>query len=82
MKKEMKQNEWKGSRYKIDEDYYDVAKPRWKEERKRALEAKFSQNLDCREVLLQTKRAKLVHFKRGVEPEADILLMECRDNIL
>jgi len=32
-------------------------------------------------VLLDTKKAKLLHFVRGSEPEVDLLLMELRKNI-
>jgi len=49
------------------------------EERKIALDAKFSQNEDVKQVLLATKKAKLVHFARGKSGnEIDIPLMELR----
>ena len=46
--------------------------------RKEALRAKFTQNLDLKEILLATGRAKLVNYKQGQEPVADIALMELR----
>jgi predicted NAD-dependent protein-ADP-ribosyltransferase YbiA (DUF1768 family) len=47
--------------------------------RKMALNAKFSQNEDVKQVLLATKKAKLVHFSRGASGNViDIPLMELR----
>jgi predicted NAD-dependent protein-ADP-ribosyltransferase YbiA (DUF1768 family) len=49
------------------------------EVRKMALDAKFSQNEDVKQVLLSTKQAKLVHFSRGASGNViDIPLMELR----
>jgi hypothetical protein len=64
---------------KPDADFYELGQnQRSVEERKRALDAKFTQNLDLRQVLGETKRAKLVHFIRGFPAETDELLMKLR----
>jgi hypothetical protein len=62
-----------------DQDFYDVGKAtRSRLERETALRAKFTQNLDLKQVLFETKMAKLVHFVRGSEPEVDDTLMKLR----
>jgi predicted NAD-dependent protein-ADP-ribosyltransferase YbiA (DUF1768 family) len=49
------------------------------EVRKVAVNAKFSQNEDVKQVLLATRKAKLVHFSRGSQGNTvDITLMEMR----
>uniref|UniRef100_A0A6C0HIE0 OTU domain-containing protein n=1 Tax=viral metagenome TaxID=1070528 RepID=A0A6C0HIE0_9ZZZZ len=49
------------------------------EVRKMAIHAKFSQNEDVKQVLLATKKAKLLHFSRGTAGNTiDIPLMELR----
>lgn len=49
------------------------------EVRKMAIHAKFSQNEDVKQVLMATKKAKLVHFSRGAAGNAiDVPLMELR----
>ena len=58
----------------LDPDFYGG---RDKVERGNALTAKF-ENPQLRKVLLGTKKAKLLHFVRGSEPEVDTLLMELR----
>jgi hypothetical protein len=64
---------------KIDADFFEVGvNPRYIEERKRALVAKFSQNMDLKKILMETKNAKLMQFKRGDTPEIDDLLMKVR----
>lgn len=66
----------------IDPDYYEFgSNPRHEVERFDALTAKFCQNPDLKNMLKQTHNAKLVHFIRGREPEADILLMKLRKDI-
>ena len=66
----------------VDPDYYEVrVNPRHEEERYNALTAKFTQNLDLRDVLLATKDAKLTRFYRGKEPKVDILLMRVRKEL-
>jgi len=64
---------------KIDLDY--VEKNREESDRIRALEAKFTQNLDLKKILLETQNAKLVHFVRGMPPEADEFLMKLRKQL-
>ena len=58
----------------LDSDFYGG---RDKVERANALTAKF-ENPQLRKVLMGTKKAKLLHFVRGSEPEVDTLLMELR----
>jgi predicted NAD-dependent protein-ADP-ribosyltransferase YbiA (DUF1768 family) len=66
----------------VDPDFYEVTvQPRNKTERLTALIAKFNQNLDLKHLLLETKRAKLVHFIRGREPEVDMALMKLRQEL-
>jgi len=66
----------------VDNDFYEIGpNPRNIEERKIALNAKFTQNLDLKQVLLETKMAKLNHFIRGREPEKDELLMKLRKDL-
>jgi len=48
------------------------------QERKRALQAKFTQNPEMNKILQMTKRAKLVHYIAKQPPEVDIPLMEVR----
>jgi len=64
---------------RIDNDFFEIGvNTRSDEERKSAITAKFNQNLDLKNILLETKNAKLVHFVRGREPETDNLLMNLR----
>jgi len=68
---------------KIDPDFYEIkANPRHQEERKKALGAKFTQNLDLKSMLLETKMAKLEQFVRRRDPEPDILLMQLRKELM
>jgi len=63
---------------KLDADFYggrDVV------ERTNAVKAKFEQNEELRKTLLFTKKAKLLHFVRGGEPEIDTVLMKMRATI-
>jgi predicted NAD-dependent protein-ADP-ribosyltransferase YbiA (DUF1768 family) len=63
----------------IDEDFYEVKQnPRHEEERLKALVAKFSQNMDLKKVLMETKNAKLMRFKPGNPAEVDELLLKVR----
>lgn len=67
---------------KIDPDFYELGvEPRHEKERKIALEAKFSQNLDLLQTLMSTKNGKLIQFRRGKEPYVDELLMKLRKNL-
>ena len=46
-----------------------------------ALYAKFSQNKDMRDVLVNTKKAKLLLYKSGTEPEQSDTLMIVRNRL-
>ena len=62
-----------------DPDFFTVKEnPIYETQRMKALEAKFNQNLDMKQVLLETKDAKLTHFERGKEAQVDMLLMRIR----
>lgn len=66
----------------IDPDFYEMKEnPRHRTERTTAIIAKFKQNLDLKQTLLETKQAKLLHFIRGKEPESDIELMKLRKEL-
>ena len=66
----------------IDADFYEIGlNPRHVEERNNALTAKFTQNLDLKKVLMETKDAKLMHFERSSPAVADELLMKLRKKI-
>jgi predicted NAD-dependent protein-ADP-ribosyltransferase YbiA (DUF1768 family) len=66
---------------KPDEDYFEVKLDSPHEvARRKALEAKFTQNLDLKKILLETKNAKLMHFIRGFPAKADEELMKLRKN--
>ena len=65
-----------------DPDFFTVKEnPIHEIQRMKALDAKFNQNLDMKQVLLETKDAKLVHFERGKEAPVDMLLMKLRKQI-
>lgn len=67
---------------KIDPDFYEIGvEPRHELERKIALEAKFTQNLDLLQTLMSTKNAKLVIFRRGKDPVTDESLMKLRKEL-
>jgi hypothetical protein len=46
------------------------------------LDAKFGQNLDVKQVLMETQLAKLVHFERGKDPSPDMALMKLRRELM
>jgi predicted NAD-dependent protein-ADP-ribosyltransferase YbiA (DUF1768 family) len=72
----------KSSNIVIDSDFYEMGlNPRHEAERLNALMAKFTQNLDLKKVLMETKDAKLMHFERGNPAKADELLMKVRRTI-
>jgi len=63
----------------IDADFFTIREnPQFETERKKALDAKFGQNLDVKQVLAETQLAKLVHFERGKDPSPDMALMKLR----
>lgn len=63
----------------IDPDFYTIGvNAVYEEERKKALDAKFTQNLDLKQVLLETHNAKLVHFVRIKGGIPDMELMKLR----
>lgn len=79
----LKGKTYRDSRVKIDQDYYDIGdNSRKYTERTDALEAKFTQNLDLKEILLLTHPAKLVQFIKGRNPETDVQLMKLRKRIM
>ena len=47
-----------------------------------AQEAKYEQNKDLADILLKTNDAKLMHFKRGSEPERQDVLMKIRSKLI
>jgi len=66
----------------VDADFYNLNhNPRSEIELYKALEAKFTQNLDLKRILMDTKRAKLVKFVRRNDPEPDMLLMKLRKDL-
>lgn len=66
----------------IDPDFYEVkTEPRHERERTTALHAKFTQNLDLKHVLLETKDARLVRFVRSKPTEPDMFLMKLRKKL-
>jgi hypothetical protein len=68
---------------KFDTDFQEGTVPmRNVEERSAALDAKFTQNMDLRKILAETKKAKLVHFVRSVPPIMDEALMKVRVKIV
>ncbi len=66
---------------KVDPDFYELSpEPRVDKARKEALFAKFSQNKDLKQVLMNTLRAKLMKYKARAPAVEDVLLMELRTN--
>lgn len=67
---------------KIDPDFFEIStNNRGDQERKDALMAKFTQNQDLKQALMETRDAKLIHFERGKEPIIDTMLMKIRKEI-
>ena len=67
---------------KHDADFFEIGpEQRSITERLIALRAKFSQNIDMKKVLLETRDAKLVKFVRGSPPEVDHSLMLVRKEL-
>jgi hypothetical protein len=63
---------------KADDDFFHH---RASKEMANAQKAKFTQNKDLKDILLQTKNAKLVQHRRGKAPEVFDSLMIIRDKI-
>ena len=63
---------------RVDPDFYG---PRKVEEREKALYAKFSQNLDIKEILLATRNAVLKRFIPKETPQIDYELMNVRKKV-
>jgi predicted NAD-dependent protein-ADP-ribosyltransferase YbiA (DUF1768 family) len=63
--------------YEIDKDF----EQRSKKEMEDAIWAKFSQNKDMGDLLLQTKKAKLLHYSKGKPAKANHSLMEAREKM-
>ena len=49
---------------------------------KDAMRAKFSQNADLKQLLIETKDAKLVHYVRGAPPVVFNNLMQVRKRLI
>ena len=63
---------------KIDDEFYKGIDEKLLED---SLYAKFSQNKDMKEVLVNTKQAKLMLYKQGTEPELSNILMIVRNRM-
>ena len=64
---------------KIDPDFYGGNHERVLEN---GLYAKFSQDhTDLKQALIQTHKAKLLHYKKGMEPEVSNILMLVRSKL-
>jgi len=71
------------SKITVDPDFYKIATvPISEMERKNALHAKFSGNLELKNMLLETQNAKLLHFQRSKGHIPDILLMKVRKELV
>jgi len=70
------------SKITMDPDFYTLGtNPIFEVERVKALKAKFSGNLELKNMLLETKDSKLVHFQRSKGHIADTLLMKVRKEL-
>jgi predicted NAD-dependent protein-ADP-ribosyltransferase YbiA (DUF1768 family) len=63
----------------IDPDFY--GQKRNLVERELAVRTKFAQNEDLKQLLIATKKAKLIHFIRGDGYEPDTILMNARNSV-
>lgn len=64
---------------KMDPDFFDSG--RNVTERANAVMAKFEESAELKKILLNTKKAKLLHFRRGSEPDIDTVLMDVRSKM-
>jgi hypothetical protein len=71
-------NKLRPSDVKIDPDFYGG---RNEMEREKAVYAKFTQNIDLRNILLATKDAKLMKYISKSPPEKDVIIMRVRNKI-
>ncbi len=62
----------------VDPDFYGE---RSESERELAIKSKFEQNEDLKILLLNTKKAKLVHYIHGAPAESDLILMNVRNKL-
>jgi hypothetical protein len=69
------------AKYKIVSKSGELGEDEIAEARKNALMAKFSQNADLNTLLLNTRKATLMMFKRRKAAKEDILLMEVRKKL-
>ena len=69
------------AKYKIVSKSGELGEDEIEESRKNALMAKFSQNADLNTLLLNTRKAMLMMFKRRKAAKEDILLMEVRKKL-
>jgi predicted NAD-dependent protein-ADP-ribosyltransferase YbiA (DUF1768 family) len=67
------------SKITIDPDFFNHN--RSEREMENALFAKFSQNSNLKDLLLATRNAKLVHYRRGAPPEINNPLMRVRHKL-
>jgi hypothetical protein len=66
----------------MDPDFYTLGtNPIFEVERKKGLDAKFSGNLELKNMLLETQHAKLVHFVRSKGHISDTMLMKVRKEL-
>jgi predicted NAD-dependent protein-ADP-ribosyltransferase YbiA (DUF1768 family) len=66
----------------MDPNFYTLGtNPIFEVERTKALTAKFSGNLELKNMLLETQNAKLVHFERSKGHISDKLLMKVRKDL-
>jgi predicted NAD-dependent protein-ADP-ribosyltransferase YbiA (DUF1768 family) len=63
----------------MDNDFYPI---RNKTERAKALRAKFTQNSELTKILIETKKAKLIHYIARNPPEIDDELMKLREELV
>ena len=70
------------NRKKIDPDFNSIKSNRKDEVRERALKEKFMNHTVFKNILLGTKKAKIIKFIRRKPSETDVLLMKIRKEIV